>query len=167
MHASRASTRTTFWYCNLYSWNPLPLVATSSLLRTIYIRGIFWKSVFFLFFLGLFLYGKCEGCWRTIKTWLWSTLFLTPWTLYCWKWRSLMHYTSVKHCGDAELLEASRQRVSTILMFVNTNVQMQKHILSLSYHPRKRIWFPVTIPADILQWFEETRFKKQTKKSFL
>lgn len=57
--------------------------------------------------------------------------------------------------------------VYDVPMFVNTNVQMQKHILSLSYHPRKRIWFPVTIPADILQWFEETRFKKQTKKSFL
>lgn len=100
MHASRASTRTTFWYCNLHSWNPLPLVATSSLLRTIYIRRIFRKSVFFVFFRTVFIYGKCEGCWRTIKTWLWSTLFLTPWTLYCWKWRSLMHYTSVKHCGD-------------------------------------------------------------------
>lgn len=49
-----------------------------------------------------------------------------------------MRYTSVKR-GDAGLLEALRQRASTIPMFVNTNVQMQKHILSLSYHPRKCI----------------------------
>lgn len=32
---------------------------------------------------------------------------------------------------DAELSEASRQRTSTIPMFVNTHVQTQKHILSL------------------------------------
>lgn len=44
-----------------------------------------------------------------------------------------------KLCDDAELSEESRQRTSTILMFVNTNVQMQKHILSLCYHPRKHV----------------------------
>lgn len=44
---------------------------------------------------------------------------------------------------------------SPFMMFVNTNVKMQKHILSFIIHGIS--WFLVIIPADILQWFKEVR----------
>lgn len=76
------------------------------------------------------------------------------------RWRS----TPASNYGTMpSFSEESRRRTSTILMFVNINVQMQKHILSVCYHPRKHVWFPVTIPADVLQWFKEARRFKKTK----
>lgn len=46
---------------------------------------------------------------------------------------------------------------STLMMYVNTNVKMQKHILSFYYYTWQNSWFLVIIPADILQWFKEVR----------
>lgn len=78
---------------------------------------------------------------------------------------ALRQRQTLRRCRAREA--SGRVRTSTVPMFVNTNVHTQKHILSLCYHPRKCIWFPATIPADILQWFKEARFKKKKKKFFV
>lgn len=52
-----------------------------------------------------------------------------------------------------------RHRVRGRLRFRCLWIHMYKRrsTFCLCYHPRKLVWFPVTIPADILQWFKEAR----------
>lgn len=191
MHASCATTWTTFLYCNLFSWNPLPLMAILSLSLDSLRVGKLSKRIFVLFCFVLYTENVNAVGNLTYKdnvlnhqnTWLWSVLFYLAWawmvhggclkkmvnemvSANMWVSRDWLHLccyhghrclSSAWHTmwwrGAGEGNQPSATHLSpsqhhprggglwfysTLMMYVNTNVKMQKHILSFYYYTWKK-----------------------------
>lgn len=179
MHASCATTWTTFLYCNLYSWN-LPLMATLSLLldhlkvdKLSKNNGFFYISFLVLFYIQKMWTLLVIFPIKTMNTWLWSVLLsiARAWTVY-WKMihdkvsvivrmcletgytfviilvtglsLSLAHDVATRKKWKSAPISITAPSeggglwwYSTLMMYVNTNVKTQKHILSFYYYNGK------------------------------
>lgn len=82
------------------------------------------------------------------------------WHTMCW-WEAVEgKQPSALHLSPSHHYQRGRELwlYSTLVMYVNTNVKTQKHILSFYYETwKKNSWFLVIVPADVLQWFKEVR----------